>query len=142
MSAEETRPRKLVVGAILRRNGRVLLSRRRPDQPMPLLWELPGGKIEPGESPEHALAREVFEELGCHVTVGAIEDVVFHAYETFDLYMLVYGCALRDDEPRAVQVAEIAWVEPGLLPSFDLLPADRPLARKLASQALAGSTTA
>ena len=72
------------------------MSRRRADQPMPLLWEFPGGKVEPGEAPEAALAREVREELGCGVAVGRIHDVVFHAYPDFDLYMLVYACAIVD----------------------------------------------
>ena len=59
------RARKLVVAALVRDGGRVLMSRRRADQAMPILWEFPGGKVEPGEHPEAALVREVREELGC-----------------------------------------------------------------------------
>jgi 8-oxo-dGTP diphosphatase len=127
------RPRKLVVAALVRQGGRVLVSRRRADQPMPLLWEFPGGKVEPGEDPVVALAREVREELGCEVRVGRIHEVVFHAYEAFDLVMLVYACEIVGGTPRAVQVAEIAWVEAARLPSLELLPADYPLARALAA---------
>jgi 8-oxo-dGTP diphosphatase len=126
------RARKLVVAALIRRDGRVLMSRRRADQSMPLCWEFPGGKVEPGEAPDAALAREVREELGCGVAVGRVRDVVFHRYPEFDLYMLVYPCELTEGEPRAVEVAEIAWVEPAALPALDLLPADFPLARELA----------
>jgi 8-oxo-dGTP diphosphatase len=133
MGAEGTRARKLVVAALVRDGDRVLVSRRRADQPMPLLWEFPGGKVEPGEDPVVALAREVREELGCAVRVGRIHEVVFHAYEAFDLVMLVYGCEIVDGAPRAVQVAEVAWVEAARLPSLDLLPADYPLARALAA---------
>ncbi|HEX6835146.1 MAG TPA: NUDIX domain-containing protein, partial [Polyangia bacterium] len=87
---KETRVRKLVVAALVRAgDGRVLLTQRRADQPMPLLWELPGGKVEPGEAPVDALAREIREELGCAARVGQIDEVVFHAYAEFDLYMLV-----------------------------------------------------
>ncbi|HVR62767.1 MAG TPA: (deoxy)nucleoside triphosphate pyrophosphohydrolase [Polyangia bacterium] len=132
--AGEARARKLVVAALIRDgDGRVLLSRRRADQAMPLLWEFPGGKIEPGESPEAALGREVREELGCAVRVERIFDVVFHAYADFDLLMLVYACAITDGQPAPIEVAEIAWVAPARLPAMDLLPADFPLARALAA---------
>jgi 8-oxo-dGTP diphosphatase len=130
---EIPRPRKLVVAALVRRDGRVLMSRRRADQPMPLLWEFPGGKIEAGEAPEAALAREVREELGCELRVGRIHEVVFHAYAEFDLYMLVYRCEIASGTPAAVQVAEVAWVEAARLPELELLPADYPLARALAA---------
>jgi 8-oxo-dGTP diphosphatase len=130
--------RKLVVAALSRdASGRVLLSRRRADQPMGLKWELPGGKIEPGEAPEAALHRELAEELGCGAVIDKIEEVVFFAYPDFDLYMLVYACRLTG-EPRPVEVAELAWVEPAALPDYDLLPADRPLAARLALAAKRG----
>jgi 8-oxo-dGTP diphosphatase len=129
------RPRKLVVAALIRRQGLVLISRRRADQPMPLLWEFPGGKVEPGEAPVTALEREVREELGCDVAVGTIYEAVFHAYPQFDLVMLVYPCTVVRGEPQAVDVAEIAWVEPRSLPERALLPADFPLAHRLASEA-------
>jgi 8-oxo-dGTP diphosphatase len=129
------RARKLVVAALMRRpDGHVLMSRRRADQSMPSMWEFPGGKVEPGEDPRQALAREVREELGCGVAVGRVRDVVFHAYPEFDLYMLVYACEIIDGAPGAVEVAEIAWVEPARLPTLDLLPADFPLARELAAE--------
>ncbi|HVV50621.1 MAG TPA: (deoxy)nucleoside triphosphate pyrophosphohydrolase [Polyangia bacterium] len=127
------RARKLVVAALVRQGTRVLVSRRRADQPMPGLWEFPGGKVEPGEPPVEALAREVREELGCEVEVGRIHEVVFHAYGDFDLYMLVYAAAITGGTPRAIEVAEIAWVEAARLPELDLLPADYPLARALAA---------
>src|SRR6266704_1908925 len=118
------RARKLVVAALVRdASGRILLSRRREDQPMPLLWELPGGKVEEGESPTNALAREIEEELGCVAEVGRIDDVVFHRYDDFDLYMLVYRCRLQGT-PRPVEVAEVAWVAPVDLPNYEVLPAD------------------
>jgi 8-oxo-dGTP diphosphatase len=130
-----TRTRKLVVAALCRDGeGRVLLTQRRADQPMPLLWELPGGKVEPGEPPVEALAREIQEELGCVATVGRIDEVVFHAYDDFDLYMLVYACTLVG-EPRPVEVAQLHWVPPARLPTYEVLPADVALVERLAREA-------
>jgi 8-oxo-dGTP diphosphatase len=126
------RTRKLVVAALVRRSGQILMSRRRPDQPMPNLWEFPGGKVEPGEAPVAALAREVREELGCEIDVGGIYEVVFHAYPEFDLVMMVYTATVSRGVPRAVEVAEVAWIEAARIPSLDLLPADYPLALALA----------
>jgi 8-oxo-dGTP diphosphatase len=129
------RTRKLVVAALCRDgDGRVLLTQRRADQPMPLLWELPGGKVEPGEAPAAALTRELAEELGCGARVGRIDDVVFHPYAEFDLYMLVYACEL-DGVPRAVEVAQLAWVPPDELGRYPVLPADVALVDRLAEEA-------
>jgi 8-oxo-dGTP diphosphatase len=135
MEGGASRPRLLVVAALLWRDGRVLVSRRRVDQAMPNMWEFPGGKIEMGESPHAALVREAREELGCEIEVDRIDDVVFHDYPAFDLYMLVYRCRIVTGVPRAVDVAEIAWVEPAELLRLELLPADFPLASRLAAEA-------
>ncbi len=130
-----TRSRKLVVAALCRDgDGRILLTQRRADQPMPLLWEFPGGKVEPGEAPVEALAREIREELGCGSQIGRIDDVVFHRYDDFDLYMLVYACALVG-EPRPVEVAQLRWVPPRELVGFEVLPAAVALVERLAAEA-------
>ncbi len=128
------RDRKLVVaGLIIGDDGRVLITQRRADQALPLQWEFPGGKVEPGESPTAALARELTEELGVTAKVGRIWDVLFHAYPAFDLVMLVYACRLEAGSlPRPVEVADLAWVATSELPgAWDILPADRPLVERL-----------
>jgi 8-oxo-dGTP diphosphatase len=133
----EPRARKLVVaGLIIGDDQRILISQRRADQALPLQWEFPGGKVEPGEAPVAALVRELEEELGVHVTVGRIWDVLFHAYPAFDLVMLVYACRIVDGSPRAVEVADLAWVDAHDLARWDILPADRPLVERLSVEKL------
>jgi len=127
----DVRKRTLVVAGLMHRDGRVLITQRTAQQALPLQWEFPGGKVEPGEAPVDALVRELNEEIGVTVEVGRIWDVLFHAYPTFDLVMLVYTCRVVDGEPRAVQVADVAWLLPSELPAWDILPADRPLVERL-----------
>jgi 8-oxo-dGTP diphosphatase len=130
------RPRKLVVaGLLIAADDRILLTQRRADQPMPLKWEIPGGKIEPGESPTDALERELREELDVAVSVGRVWDVLFHRYPEFDLLMLVYACRLPAGEsPRCRDVENLAWVEVGKLCTYDVLSADAPLLARLESE--------
>lgn len=129
------RSRKLVVAGLCRTSdGRVLISQRRADQAMPLLWELPGGKVEPGELPRESLRRELNEELGVDCTVEEVYEIVEHRYAEFDLIMLVYACTLAA-EPWAREVAEVRWVTPAALTDFALLPADLPLAHRLQAEA-------
>lgn len=129
--AANGRPRKLVVAALCQDGtGAVLLSKRRPDQAMPNLWELPGGKIEPDELPEEALRRELREELAVEAEIGAIYEVIGHRYPEFDLLMLVYACRL-DRPPMAREVAEVRWVPPEKLLELSILPADLPLIERL-----------
>jgi 8-oxo-dGTP diphosphatase len=118
------------VAALCRRAGRILLTRRRSDQVMPRCWELPGGKVEPGEAPDAALRRELREELGVESRVGRAWDVVFYRYPTFDLLMIVYRCRILG-EPRALEVADVRWVEPRRLGGYKCLPADEELQRRL-----------
>jgi 8-oxo-dGTP diphosphatase len=131
-----SRRRLLVVAGLIADDaGRVLLTQRRADQALPLQWELPGGKLEAGESPTAALHRELREELGVDVEVGRAWDVLFHAYPAFDLLMLVYRCRLRPGEvPRAVEVTDLAWRRPDDLADLAVLPADAPLVARLARE--------
>lgn len=121
-----------MVAALIERDGQILVTQRRADQSLPLSWEFPGGKIEPGESPTQALEREIEEELGCSIAVGEVEDVVFFAYDDFDLIMPVYWAKLRAGEPWARQVAALSWRHRENLTSLAFAPADVPLVHRLA----------
>lgn len=135
MSGSASRDRKLVVaGLVVDRGGTVLLTQRREDQTWPLYWELPGGKIEPGEAPEAALRRELREELGVTVDVGRIREVVHHTYPEYDVLLLVYPCTLHPGSvPRPIEVRDLAWAAPARLPEYRVLPADAPLVARWAA---------
>jgi mutator protein MutT len=136
--APAPRPRTLVVaGLLVADDGRVLISQRRADQKLPLQWEFPGGKVEPGEAPAAALARELREELGVTAEVGRIWEVLFHPYPAFDLVMLVYRCRLAPGEvARAVEVADVVWATPAevAVGPWPILPADQPLVARLCAE--------
>jgi len=115
------------VGIVIER-GKVLLSRRKQGSHLEGLWEFPGGKVEAGEDPRVALARELDEELGIETTVGEILDVTFHRYEDADkAVLLLFFEAERtasSKEPSAVDVAEVAWFDASALDPKKFPPAD------------------
>ena len=120
----------VVAAAVAEREGRLMLCQRRPDSHNALKWEFPGGKLEPGESPEEALARELREELDIRVVVGRARDVVFHRYADRDVLVLFYGCRIVGGAPRPVDCNAIAWVAPGELGGYDLAGADLAFVRR------------
>ena len=114
------------------REDQILVTQRTKQQPMPLKWEFPGGKMEPGESPKETLRRELREELGVEVEVGNIYEALAHSYAGFDLLMLVYPCRITGEgEPEHREVADMAWVKPVGMRAFDILEADIPLVERL-----------
>ena len=116
---------RIVVGAAIRRDGRVLAARRSAPEPVAGGWEFPGGKVEAGESDAAAVARECREELGVEVTVGALLGAQPIAP---GLLLRVYAAVLDGGEPRPLQDHDaVRWLGAGDLDSVDWLPADRPL---------------
>ena len=115
----------LVVAAVILREGCVMICQRRPGVHNGLKWEFPGGKLEPGESPEAALARELREELDIEVRVDRVSDAVHYRYPDRDVRVLFYTCELLSGEPRTVDCSAIAWVEPDRLGEYDFAGADR-----------------
>jgi 8-oxo-dGTP diphosphatase len=125
---------RFVAAALIVRGGEVLIGQRRPDQPMALLWEFPGGKIEAGESPEQALARELDEELGIKAIIGPPVTRVRHNYRhggAVDLQFFVVHDFAGEIEGRIYH--QVRWVALKDLSGYDFLAADRGLIRDLAS---------
>lgn len=99
-----------MAGAIFR-GGKLLAARRRAGDGRGGLWELPGGKVEPGEGPAQCLARELREELGVTVAVGRRLAQVEHAYPEISIRLMVHRCELLLGEPEALEHAELRWIE-------------------------------
>ena len=123
-----------MVAALIVRGGEVLICQRRPDQPMALQWEFPGGKIEAGETPEQALARELDEELGIQATIGPRVTHIRHNYRhggAVDLQFFAVHAFAGDLVNRIFQ--QFRWTKLEELPEYDFLAADRGLIRDLAA---------
>jgi 8-oxo-dGTP diphosphatase len=124
------RPIVLVAAcALVDADGRVLLARRPEGKPMAGLWEFPGGKLQPGETPEAALIRELREELGIDVAAACLAPFAFasHAYDRFHLLMPLYLCRRWKGRLRAREGQTLTWVRPQQLAEYPMPPADRPL---------------
>jgi 8-oxo-dGTP diphosphatase len=119
----------VVAAALVDSDGRVLIAQRPEGKQLAGLWEFPGGKVEPGETPEAALIRELDEELGITVKHACLAPFVFasHTYETFHLLMPLYLIRRWEGEPEAKEHAALKWVRPNDMSQYPMPPADDPL---------------
>ncbi|WP_099824928.1 8-oxo-dGTP diphosphatase MutT [Oceaniglobus indicus] len=110
-------------------DGRVLVAQRPPGKTMAGLWEFPGGKVEPGETPEAALIRELHEELGIDTWQSCLAPLTFasHGYDDFHLLMPLYVCRRWKGIPQAREGQTLKWVRPNDLRDYPMPPADIPL---------------
>ncbi|MBI0434274.1 bifunctional GNAT family N-acetyltransferase/(deoxy)nucleoside triphosphate pyrophosphohydrolase [Roseomonas sp. KE0001] len=134
LAAEElppgAKPMLLVAAcALVDADGRVLLARRPEGKPMAGLWEFPGGKLDPGETPEEALIRELKEELGIDVSAACLAPFTFASHDAgrFHLLMPLYLCRRWEGSLVAREGQALAWVRPNKLGDYAMPPADRPL---------------
>lgn len=113
--------------------GRVLLAQRPEGKSMAGLWEFPGGKVEPGETPEDTLIRELKEELEIDVTASCLAPFTFasHSYDSFHLMMPLYVCRKWNGIPRPVEGQTLKWVRPVRMGEYPMPPADEPLVAML-----------
>ena len=122
-----------VTAAVIRREGRVLLTRRPPGGHLAGLWEFPGGKREANESLEAALARELAEELQIAVRVGERMAAVEHEYPDRVIHLHFFACRLLSGRPSPVGCDALSWVWPGSLAEYAMPPADTGFVARLAA---------
>lgn len=131
----------LVAAAVIVAGDRVLLTQRKGGTHLAGRWEFPGGKLEPGESPEDALVREIREEIGVKVRVGDVLDVTFWRYPTKDVLLMFYRCEITSGEVRDLEVAAHAWVTRDELDGYEFPPADERVVTKLRALLAASEPT-
>jgi 8-oxo-dGTP diphosphatase len=133
-NGRELKALRFVAAALILRGDEVLVCQRKAGSPMGLKWEFPGGKIEPGESPEQALRRELDEELGIQAVVGAKIAHLRHNYRSGGAVDLQFFAVHSFEGELVNQIfEEIRWAPLRDLPGYDFLAADRDLVRDLAA---------
>ncbi len=136
LDARHAGPARVVLvaaAALVDPDNRVLLARRPPGKPLAGLWEFPGGKVGPDETPEAALVRELHEELGIDTSTACLAPFTFasHRYPDFHLLMPLFVCRKWRGFVSAREGQELAWVRPQRLGDYPMPPADVPLVAML-----------
>jgi 8-oxo-dGTP diphosphatase len=121
---EDDKPHIRVVAAEITRDGAFLITQRKPTATLPLLWEFPGGRVEPGETDEAALQRELKENLGIESEIGALSMHVSHEYDRYTLDLLVYRVGITG-QPEALGVHTVRWVPPSEFDGYEFPGADQ-----------------
>lgn len=121
----------VVTAAIIKDGKKFLIAQRKKGAHQEMLWEFPGGKVEPGESPESCLAREIREELNLIIQVEDIFQVVSHNYQDRHIILLCYNCLLVDGQPEKLDCQDFRWVTGEEMTGYEFAPADIPVVEKL-----------
>jgi 8-oxo-dGTP diphosphatase len=131
--AEQLKTVLVAAVALVDGDGRVLLAQRPAGKTLAGMWEFPGGKVEPGETPERALIRELKEELGIDVAASCLAPFTFasHSYDRFHLLMPLYVCRVWQGIATAQEGQVLSWVKPSAMASYEMPPADKPLVAML-----------
>ena len=113
-----------VVAAVIERDGRYLITQRRPTAVLPLLWEFPGGRVEAGETDVAALKREVLHRLGVGIQSGKLISFVSHPYEHYAVELYLYEGKLVEGEPSRLNVSDFSWAASEDFEKYRFTPAD------------------
>ncbi len=134
--SDSEKPPVVVSAGVIIEGARVLLSQRKTGTHLAGAWEFPGGKVEPGEDPRDALARELVEELGIDAEVGDPLEITFHRYATKSVLLLFFAASRRpgSPEPRALDVAAVRWAGLDELRDEEFPPADVAVLAKVRAQ--------
>ena len=117
--------KRIGVAVITDRQGKILIDRRKDEGEMAGLWEFPGGKVEPGETIEECIEREIKEELDIKIIVGDRLTTITHAYKTFNVTLYVHECQHLSGEPQPLECQEIRWVEPAQMNRYTFPQANK-----------------
>ena len=120
-----------VVAAVVERDGKYLITQRRPAAVLPLLWEFPGGRVEESETDAEALSREVKHRLGVDIRVGQLISFVTHPYERYSVDLYLYECHISGGEPASLAVHAFKWVTSNEFDQYAFTPADEASMNKL-----------
>jgi len=143
MKSAETNPSRTIVpvcAAAVVRDGRLLVGRRASNVGDSGRWELPGGKLLPGEDPRECLAREIYEEFGARAAIGELVDVVNHRGDRHGILLIVYRASLPEGELASTDHDLLVWADPARLAELDFLEADRPVVRLLMDELSRGGS--
>jgi A/G-specific adenine glycosylase len=135
-----TQPHHQVASGVLRQRDKVLIGRRPQGGLLGGLWEFPGGRLEPGETPEECLRRELREELAIEVKVGASMGIYNHAYTHFRITLHAFECRLENGRPVPRFHSELRWTEVDHLGAFPMGKIHRTIAQRLANEGTHAST--
>ncbi|MBE2978067.1 (deoxy)nucleoside triphosphate pyrophosphohydrolase [Priestia megaterium] len=122
---------KKVTAAIIKDKNRLLIAKRHSKDPLGGKWEFPGGKIEPGETPQVCLVREIKEELGVDVEIGPFYDDNVYSSQDHDIHLLFYWAEVINGEVIPVVHDDLKWITIEELANFDFAPADIPIVKRL-----------
>lgn len=121
----------MVVAAIIRKDNKILICQRPENKGSPLMWEFPGGKVEPGETDEQALIRECREELAITISLGDMFINVVHEYPDIIVHLTLYNATISEGEPQLLEHNDYCWITKEEIPLYNFCPADKMILKRL-----------